>query len=166
MKETWRKVRGYEGLYLVSTYGRVYGVKRKKILAQIPGTQGHLWVGLWKDGKYKAKFVHRLVLEAFVGPCPVGMEGCHSPDRSPTNNRKDNLRWGTKKDNAAGRDKDGRTVKGERFWSAKMNPNKVQHLRSLYATGNYTMRKLSKLFQISPTTTRQIVRRLCWKSVL
>jgi hypothetical protein len=38
--------------------------------------------------------VHRLVLEAFVGPCPDGMECCHE-DGDSTNNRVDNLRWDT-----------------------------------------------------------------------
>lgn len=40
------------------------------------------------------RLVHRLVLEAFVGPCPEGMEGCHG-DGDPTNNSLGNLRWDT-----------------------------------------------------------------------
>jgi hypothetical protein len=42
--------------------------------------------------------VHRLVLEAFVGPCPEGMVGCHN-DGDPLNNRLDNLRWDTPSNN-------------------------------------------------------------------
>ncbi len=41
------------------------------------------------------RLVHRLILEAFVGPCPRGKESCHFPDRNPTNNRLENLRWDT-----------------------------------------------------------------------
>lgn len=42
--------------------------------------------------------VHRLVLEAFIGPCPDGMVGCHT-DGDPLNNRLDNLRWDTPSNN-------------------------------------------------------------------
>jgi hypothetical protein len=51
------------------------------------------------SGRYRTHKVHRLVLEAFVGPCPDGMECLHSPDATRTNNRLDNLRWGTHQDN-------------------------------------------------------------------
>lgn len=57
---------------------------------------GHLQVWL---GRGDCRYVHALVLEAFVGPCPPGMEACHFPDRDPSNNRLDNLRWGTRKEN-------------------------------------------------------------------
>ena len=46
----------------------------------------------------KMFLVHRLVLLAFVGPCPVGMEGCHF-DNDATNNRLSNLRWDTLSNN-------------------------------------------------------------------
>lgn len=46
----------------------------------------------------KNKYIHRLVLEAFVGPCPDGMEALHS-DGNKTNNNVDNLRWGTPSEN-------------------------------------------------------------------
>jgi hypothetical protein len=45
------------------------------------------------------RLVHHLVLEAFVGPRPPGMEACHFPDKSPKNNRMDNLRWDTQAGN-------------------------------------------------------------------
>ena len=51
-------------------------------------------------GKKRHAFVQWLVLEAFVGPCPDGMECRHFPDRDPTNNRLDNVRWGTAQENS------------------------------------------------------------------
>lgn len=56
---------------------------------------GHVIVSL---GRKNASYVHRLVLEAFVGPCPEGME-CRHLDGNPGNNRLDNLAWGTRKEN-------------------------------------------------------------------
>lgn len=60
---------------------------------------GHLSVSIWRDGKKVMRSVHRFVLEAFVGPCPDGMECRHFPDRDPGNNRRSNLQWGTHAEN-------------------------------------------------------------------
>ena len=104
MKESWRHIVGYENLYMVSDQGRVRSLIRKignahrggKVLKPIPvGKWGHLKVGLSRAGECHYALVHRLVLEAFVGPCPHGMESCHFPDSDPSNNRLNNLRWDT-----------------------------------------------------------------------
>jgi hypothetical protein len=55
-------------------------------------------VTLYRDTVAKQFLVHRLVLLAFVGPAPEGMEGCHWDD-DPLNNHLSNLRWGTPGDN-------------------------------------------------------------------
>jgi len=61
---------------------------------------GRLQVRL-KVGEIKKTFrVHRLVLEAFVGPCPHGCEACHR-NNDPSDNRIENLRWDTKQSNLA-----------------------------------------------------------------
>jgi hypothetical protein len=59
---------------------------------------GYLYVNLKRVGSQSQRAVHRLVLEAFVGPCPPGMEGCHN-DGDQLNNRLDNLRWDTPSNN-------------------------------------------------------------------
>lgn len=51
-------------------------------------------VSVLADGERKYQYVHILVLTAFYGPCPEGMEGCHH-DGDPLNNRLGNLRWDT-----------------------------------------------------------------------
>jgi hypothetical protein len=67
---------------------------------------GHLRVRLKPSSSGRSKFpaVHRLVLEAFVGPCPEGKEARHFPDRDPRNNRLDNLSWATRTTNQRDRD--------------------------------------------------------------
>lgn len=105
--ETWRPVVGFEHAYEVSNHGRVRSIPRvdargrrwtRRILR--PGAQpsGHLSVSLSSTGERSMRKVHRLVLEAFVGPCPEGMEGLHRDD-DPMNNDLANLRWGTRSDN-------------------------------------------------------------------
>lgn len=99
--EKWIAVPKYEGLYEVSDRGRVRsldridsrGWRRKgKVLSPRRHRNGHLRVDLWKNGKGREMSVHRLVLLAFIGPCPKGMEACHWND-IPDDNRLQNLRW-------------------------------------------------------------------------
>lgn len=59
---------------------------------------GHLAISLALGGDRFRGLAHRLILEAFVGPCPEGMECCHN-DGNPTNNRLSNLRWDTRQGN-------------------------------------------------------------------
>src|SRR5699024_4528685 len=105
--ETWKPVVGYEGLYEVSNTGKVWSIRRGRVLRPRKKSDGHLRVGLWKAGKGKEKYVHRLVLEVFVAPCPEGMECLHI-DGNPENNRVDNLRWGTRGENMLDRVRHGR----------------------------------------------------------
>ena len=120
MQEIWRDVVGFDGLYEVSNIGRVRSKDKLvrclspwgrmkvnhykgKLLKPWPiGKYGHLFVGMYpKNSKGEedkvTEAVHRLVLEAFVGPCPEGMCCRHFPDRDPSNNKLENLSWGTKK---------------------------------------------------------------------
>lgn len=60
--------------------------------------RGHVGVKLRQGGQVKSRYVHQLVLEAFVGPRPEGLEACHWNDVSD-DNRLDNLRWATKSAN-------------------------------------------------------------------
>jgi hypothetical protein len=76
---------------------------------------GHLRVSL--RGK-KAILVHRLILLAFVGTCPEGMEACHNGGNT-TNNRLDNLRWDTRQANAADALRHGTQVVGSRAGMAR-----------------------------------------------
>jgi hypothetical protein len=73
-------------------------------------------------------FVHRLVLIAFIGPCPDGMEGCHE-DGNPGNNRLSNLRWGTHQSNQQDMRRHGRTKIGESSPNAKHTVEEVLAIR-------------------------------------
>ena len=100
--EEWRSVSGYPD-YEVSDQGRVRSFRRNRqgqVLRVNRITNGYLQVNLYiGSGKGSRKLVHRLVLEAFVGPKPSGHEACHN-DGDQTNNRLTNLRWDTPKNNA------------------------------------------------------------------
>lgn len=115
--EQWRPVGSFPA-YEVSNLGRVRSFARNRpmrgrqadgsrLLSPVPQPSGHLTVSLFRDGVARSRFVHRLVLEAFVGPCPDGLEACHGPDPDPTNNCLRNLRWDTRAENSADRVRQG-----------------------------------------------------------
>jgi hypothetical protein len=90
----WSSVVG-DDRYLVSDLGEVFSVRSNRLLKLHSTYMGRLMVEL---GRGNYRLVHRLVLEAFVGPCPEGQEGLHWDD-DPLNNRLTNLRWGTSSEN-------------------------------------------------------------------
>lgn len=120
-----RAIPGFPG-YFVGDDGSVWTSKLKGGDDRAPGRQGALrpmkiqtnrdgycFVGLDVDGKNRRRPVHQLVLEAFVGPKPVGAEVCHYPDHNKSNNRLDNLRWDSHRENMrdAYRDRPAATAK-------------------------------------------------------
>lgn len=104
--EEWRPVPGWEGLYEVSNLGRVYSDHTGRILR--PGmNRRHLHVSLYGHGNGgKSHRVHRLVMEAFVGPLPDGQEVRHLDD-NPNNNCLNNLVYGTRSENMLDRVSNG-----------------------------------------------------------
>lgn len=89
MTENWLPVVGHEG-YEVSDHGRVRGPRGRVLKPWRDKTRRGLLVSLHN----RSLRIHTLVLEAFVGPRPEGMECCHYDD-DDTNNHLDNLRWDT-----------------------------------------------------------------------
>lgn len=105
--EEWRPAPGYEGFYEVSDQGVVRSVDRVdirgrrlrgRVLKVRPLPNGRPRVCLSLNGRSFDVYPYHLVLLAFVGPKPEGMECLHWDDDS-NNNAVENLRWGTRTDN-------------------------------------------------------------------
>ena len=93
-----KDVVGYEGLYAVTSCGKVWSYKYKKFLEPIVIKNGYMRVGLWKDGKKKQCYVHRLVAEAYI-PNQDNLPDVDHIDNDKTHNYVNNLQWITHKDN-------------------------------------------------------------------
>lgn len=99
-EEVWKNVKGYEGLYEVSTYGRV---RRLTVRDNKPDfrilkkhyTNRSMCVTLFKHGKGKVFTVGRLVAMAFIDN-PLGLNTVHHKDGNHANNNIDNLEWCTR----------------------------------------------------------------------
>ena len=106
-EEIWRPVVGYEGLYEISSYGRVRSMDRYdgrnhfikgKLLKNKDNGNGYLICSLSKNGIVKNKYIHRLVVEAFIER-PDGLYEVNHKDENKKNNSVDNLEWCDKKYN-------------------------------------------------------------------
>jgi HNH endonuclease/NUMOD4 motif len=97
----WADVEGFSN-YCVSSTGQVWSRPRRRtqggLLALDTTAKGYMYVTLTREGKSRVVLVHHLVLLAFIGPRPVGLETRHL-DGNAANNRRENLAWGTSSEN-------------------------------------------------------------------
>lgn len=109
--ECWLPIVGHEGRYEVSDRGRVRSLDRidargchrtGRVLTPGPDSMGYQLVNLYRDGRNRSRRIHLLVIETFVGPRPEGRQVRHL-DGDPTNNRLENLAYGTPSQNALDR---------------------------------------------------------------
>ncbi len=157
--------------YRVGTDGSVwsihYGNWRK--LKPNPHRNGYHMYTITQQSHRKGFYEHQLVLFAFIGPCPKGME-CRHLDGNPGNNHLENLQWATHAQNMQDMKKHGtqnQTIvrRGEHNHSSKLTTIRVRKIRTLHATGKYTYRQLSEKFNISITHIYPVVQGKYWAHV-
>lgn len=180
MIKTRKPIPGFE-VYEITEDGKIFSVPR--ILSDgrtwagglrklCEDRNGYLYVDLYKDGQHFNKQVHRLVLETFVGPCPDGME-CRHLNGNPSDNRLQNLSWGTKSENAVDAVRHGtsscwkrghRGGAGEKNTQAKLSETDVRWIAFL-SNGGVSGKELSEIFHVSRATVSNISNKRSWKYI-
>lgn len=169
LAEKWLPIVGYEDTYAISNLGRVKIIKSSRpshvgrIMKQSLSTRGYCIVCLHKNKQKSTKLVHRLVSEAFIGPCPKGRQVAHN-DGVKTNNFLTNLRYATPLENIRDREKHGRTVRGSKSGSAKLDEIQVGIIYKLKNSG-ISSYEMGYLVVISPTNINRIWNKKIWKQV-
>ena len=108
MKELWKPVNGYEDYYLISNYGKLYIIKKKRLVIETKDRQGYTKITLYKDGTRKYTHLHKLVAQHFIpNPDNKPLVLHRIPLSKGGTNRADNLYWGTSSENAIDKIKDG-----------------------------------------------------------
>ena len=172
-EETWLPIPGYDG-YEVSDFGNVRSYylkgnhKRKRSphprtlakRARSSGAYPSVSLPNPTTGKYHSKAIHRLVMLAFVGPCPDGLEVAHL-NGDPTDNRLSNLEYVTHQANESHKRRHGTSGEGERNSNARLQGWQVAEVKFL-AGKSAPQGKIAELFDISHKQVSDILRGRSW----
>lgn len=137
--------------YKVTKAGKVWSDKSQKFLKPW-ARQGYLLVKVSVNGQEKTVSVHRLILESFVGPCPLGHECLHL-NGNAVDNRLSNLKWGTPKENAAHKFEHGSLHK-------KLTARQIKHIRRI--SKSKSQYAIAKHFGINQSTVSRILSGMIW----
>ena len=156
-------VKGYEGRYEIDKQGRVFSCHsndiKKKILVPYK-KNGYLAVNLFKGGKSKHYYIHRLVAEAFI-PNPNNYLEVNHIDCNKHNNSIENLEWCDRTQNLKHSYDKGLKRTGELHGMHKLKKDEVAEIRSLI--GVIPQREIAKKFNVSQPTVSAIKCGRLWK---
>jgi hypothetical protein len=155
--------------------GRGHGSGTKRVFTntwrQLPQSNHryrHVYLRM-STGTLQALHVHILVLAAFRGPRPPGMQARHSPDHDKHNNKLDNLWWGTPQENADDRIADGDQPRGSDHGMAKLTEVAVLVIRRRWSKERqynpHLARQLAAKYGVDKTLIIQVVRRRIWTHI-
>lgn len=173
--EEWRETTGYPG-FEVSSLGRVRSwrpgrgpVKSRHLLRRADPIilkpyihpNGYPYVGLSDaTNRQKQRKVHHLVLEAFVGPRPDGMDGCHN-NGVRVDARLENLRWDTRANNIADMRRHGTVCCGTKRRNAKLTESRIKEAAERYVAGE-SMSSIAREFGIGSGNLSRALAGLSW----
>ena len=134
-KERWLPIADYEGWYEVSNLGRIRrtapgkATHVGKVLKPIQRRDGYGVANLHRAGITNSGiYIHRIVMEAFAGPCPEGKEVNHK-DGVKSNNHLENLEYLTPQENVCHASESGLSPRGERHGRSRLSESEVLSIR-------------------------------------
>lgn len=162
MNEEWKDFPGYEDKYKISNLGRVLNITNNKIRKGSIDGRGYPFVIFMKNGKRKVMRIHRKEMEAFFGKSELEV---NHKDGNKHNNNLDNLEYVTRSQNCIHSYLNGFSKGniGSKNGISKLKECEVFEIRRL--SKFLTPKFISKMFKMSPSRTRSIIRGDGWKHV-
>lgn len=140
-----------------------YAAQAPRPLKDAPDGRGYRKVTLVSGKRRCTRTVHRLILETFVGFSCRGEEARHL-NGNRTDNRLDNLAWGTSRQNQADRASHGTVPNGESHPASKISTRDVQILRSMHQRGTSAAAAARQL-GVNYQTAYDAIARKTWRHV-
>lgn len=166
MTENWKPVVGFESHYEISDLGNVVSIRnnhgnpRRRALKAGVTRDGYLRVELSKGGEQTKKHVAHMVLEAFVGPRPAGMQACHGP-AGQKDNSLTNLRWDTPASNYQDRINAG-SLQGEKHHQCSIDEATARSIKKMAADKTILARDIATKFGTTVHVVRNIRNNKSW----
>ena len=160
MREQWRPIKNYKGLYEVSSLGRIKSLRTGRLMSPAPDSDGYATVSLFKNSRKTYRW-HRLVLEAFIENVEEKSHVNHK-NGNKLDNRLENLEWATPSENIIHSYRIGiKDQKGEKNNASKLTMDNVRVIRKRL-DGGESQYAIAKDFNISQATVYLIKARRLW----
>ena len=180
MKEIWKDIEGYEGIYQVSSNGNVKSLSRmilftsklnkkyerpygEKTLSPKVDKDGYLLVNLYLNKSPKTHKVHRLVATHFIDNLESKPQVNHI-DGMKTNNEVQNLEWVTPKENLAHASLEGLLRVGSSHGNSKLTEKQIIEIFNLSKSG-LSQSKIGEMFNVNQNAIWKILNRKTWSHV-
>jgi len=150
--------------YAATKNGHVLSKRTGRPMLPHPDKDGYLRVRVRLNGRYVNRAVHRLIAEAFHGPCPDDLVCAHL-DGSRDNNTPQNLTYCQQVENIAHKAMHGTTARGERIAVAKLCERDVRAIRDAFTGQHGQLTALARVFGVSRVAIRNVVNRKVWSHV-
>lgn len=167
-EEIWKDIKGFEGKYQVSSYGRVKSLvgRKERLLKQQTSEYGYKYVVLRVNKLAKVFFIHKEVLKSFVSNHKCKKQGNHI-NGIKTDNRLSNLEWCNPSENIKHAFDNGLVtrLKGSLNTHAKLSELDVKEIRSICSKEHKNYKSIAKRYDISVANVSAIVLRKSWKHI-
>lgn len=154
--------------YAASRDGRIFSFTAKSKgaeLKQCTTAKGYKFICIYNKGVRHLRFVHRLVLETYIGYCPRGFQ-CRHLNGNKEDNRLSNLCWGTPSDNIKDKLKHNKKYnQGATHPQTKLTEEDIKLIIHSFNDGCYSGWDLATHFGLSKSAISKIVHRRTWRNV-
>jgi DNA-directed RNA polymerase specialized sigma subunit len=168
MKEEFKDVKSYEGIYQISNFGNIKSLeyKKGKTLKVNKNSRGYFCVGLYKNGIQKTLGIHRLIAVAFILN-PENKKTVNHKNGIKADNRLENLEWVSYSENIQHAYNMGlNNNSGEEHRLSKLTEKEVLQIRDLCKYKRFTQKEIGIIYNCHNSTISRIVTQKIWKHIL